>query len=120
MTPEKASQDSIPRTSNAGDLKARRISLANLEPQELKVLTIYTYRNPFNGSRYTIFNVFSSDGTSVYQSKPFEFDSTSSLFEEIKNKVDSRDKLLVIMSFWDTGVEDKIIDCIKDAANLFL
>lgn len=103
MTPEKASEDSIPQLAMQMTLKLGGYPWQVLEDQELKVLTIYAYRNPFNGSRYTVFNIFNADGTLFYQSKPFDFDSTQALFEELKSLVTSPNKLLVIMSFWGLG-----------------
>ena len=116
VTPEKASENSIPQLVMQMTLKLGGYPWQVLEAQGLKALTIYAYRNPFNGSRYTVFNIFDADGTLLYQSKPYDFDSAQTLFDDVKSKVTSSDKLLVIMSFWDPRIEDRLIDCIKESS----
>ena len=85
--------------------------------EEMKIVTIYAYRNPFNDMRCFLFNIFESNGQMVFQSKPYNTENFHLLLKDLESKVESGDKILLMMSFWDDLIEGQIAESLKKVKN---
>lgn len=116
VTPEKANIESIPQLAMQTTLKLGGYPWFIANPEQVKVLSIYTYRNPFNGLRCYVFSLMTPEGELLYQSKPFEIENFRNLLDEMRTIIAKKDRLLVIMSFSDEQIEDSIEEVVKDVA----
>jgi len=109
VTPEKATVDSIPQLAMQITLKLGGYPWFLKEPEEVDVLSIYSYRNPFTGVRFYLFNVMRSEGEIVYQSKPFESNDILAFLEEVRARAKERGRLLIMMSFDDQQIQEFVL-----------
>jgi hypothetical protein len=117
VTPEKANIDSIPQIAMQTTLKMGGYPWFVSNTEQMKLVTIYAYRNPFNDMRCFLFNVFESNGQMVFQSKPYDTENFQMLLNDLKTKVESGEKTLVMMSFWDDFIEGQIAESLSNVKN---
>src|SRR5439155_15336186 len=60
--------------------------------------------NPFDDARFYIYNVMSSEGEVIFQSKPFSIGEHQNLIDEIKSRVSQVRRLLVLVSYDDQSL----------------
>lgn len=120
ITPENANPDSIPQVAMQITLKLGGYPWFLAEPEEVDVLSVYSYRNPFTGVRFYIFNVMKPEGEVVYQSKPFERDRILDFLREVRTKAIEHNRLLILMSFDDQQVQEYILKDISPVVPEFL
>jgi hypothetical protein len=119
LTPEKANTDSIPQLVMQITLKLGGYPWLLANPYDANILSIYAYRNPFNGTKNFLYSLMSPEGELIYQSKPFEYENFQNLLNEMKPKIPHNNKLIAIMSFSDLQIQDQIVDALKDTSEFF-
>ncbi|MEO9307557.1 MAG: hypothetical protein ABI342_04495 [Nitrososphaera sp.] len=73
-----------------------------------QVLSIKSYTNPFNASRYYLFNIMTSEGVFTYQSKPYQREQVLVFLREIQEKIKGIEKLLVLITFDDQQIDEYV------------
>lgn len=84
------------------------------------VLSILSYRNPFDSSRFYIYNIMNSDGTLTYQSSPFDEREVLGFLGDIRGKISSYKKLLVLITFNHEKIEDYIKNELSNMVDEYL
>lgn len=75
---------------------------------KFKVLSILSYRNPFDSSRFYLYNLMNSNGTLIYQSRPFNENNVLNFLRDIREKIQTHKKLLVLITFNHQKIEEYI------------
>lgn len=114
VTPEKATTDSIPQLAMQITLKLGGYPWLLSDPEMVDILSIYAYRNPFNEKNYFLFSLMSAEGEVLHQSRPYEKEEFTSLIKDMSKKTKDIDRLLVMMPFSDSEIQELIIDAIKN------
>jgi len=104
ITPIDAKTKSIPQVTMQVVLKLGGYPRFLADPPDLTVLSIHSYRNPFDDTRFYLYSVMSSQGEVVYQSKPFMLTELQKLLEDIKSKLSNIKRLLVLTSYDDQAL----------------
>ena len=73
-----------------------------------QVLSVLSYRNPFDGSKFYLYNIMNSDGTLIYQSTSFVEGNVLNFLRDIREKISSYKKLLVLITFDHKKIEEYI------------
>lgn len=73
-----------------------------------QVLSILSYRNPFDSSKFYLYNIMNSDGTLIYQSTQFAEGDVLNFLRNIREKISSYKKLLVLITFNHEKIEEYI------------
>ncbi len=117
VTPEKANIESIPQIAMQVTLKMGGYPWFISNTEQTKIVTVYAYRNPFNGMRCFLFNIFESYGQMLFQSKPYDTENFQLLLKDLESKLENEDKILLMMSFWDNLIEGQIAESLKKVKN---
>jgi|Deesub1362A_J573_1020465.scaffolds.fasta_scaffold00668_19 hypothetical protein len=109
ITPEKTIVPAIPQLAMQITLKLGGYPWFLAEPEEVDVLTTYSYRNPFTGTRFYLYNVMRPEGEITYQSKPFDRDRVLDFLREIGKNSKRYERLLMLTSFDDQRIQEFIM-----------
>jgi len=86
----------------------------------LTVLSIKSYTNPFDKTRFYVYNIMSENGTLIFQSKPFARDDVLLFLRSIQEKIKNISKLLVLITFDDQQIEEYITKEISSEIESYL
>lgn len=109
ITPSKASEESVPQLAMQITLKLGGRPWLVESPENIDMLSIYSYRNPFSASRFYLFSVMRSNGEILHQSRPFSYEDSPALFDELGKKASEHQRLLIIMSFDDLDLQEHLL-----------
>lgn len=113
-TPEHANEESIPQLAMQLCLKLGGYPwfLKDIE-EDLMILSIYSYRNPFSGLTLYMFSLMNGIGKIIYQSVPYERHKVLDFLREVHEKAKEYPRLLALTSFDDQQIHEYVL---KDLA----
>jgi hypothetical protein len=120
ITPEKAMADSVPQLVMQITLKLGGRPWLIQNPEKIDILAIYSYRNPFSGSKMYLFNFLTPEGDIVFQSEPFLHDDLPTFLDELGKKAREYERLLIMMSFADPEFRESILGKVASKVNEFV
>jgi hypothetical protein len=109
VTPENAAERSIPQLAMQITLKLGGYPWFLSNPEEVDVLSIYSYRNPVTGASFYLFNVMRSKGQIVYQSKPFGSSDIVAFLDAVMVRAKELARLLILMSFDSQQIQEFVL-----------
>jgi len=113
-------KESIPQLAMNITLKLGGYPWILDDKMDLQVLSILSYTNPFDSTRFYLFNIMTSAGTLIYQSKPFHEEEVLDFLRTIREKVKDIEKLLVLITFNHEQIEEYISKELSTVVNEYL
>jgi hypothetical protein len=110
ITYKNANSDSIQQLSMQITLKLGGIPWLIKSAEEYNIITIYSYRNPFDPNKFYLYNISKSDGELIYQSQPFKNNELEKMFDNILSKNDKNKKTILILSNPEREINERITD----------
>jgi len=120
VTPKNAIDDSIPQLAMQMTLKLGGYPWFLSDPEKVDVLSIYSYRNPFTGASFYLFNVMRPEGQVVYQSKPFGSSDIVAFLDALMSRVKGLDRLLIMMSFDSQQIQEFVLKDLASSVQEFI
>ncbi len=108
VTPQNATSASIRQLVMQLTLKLGGYPWLLSEAPDLLILSVHTYRNPFDQTRFYAYNLMDGRGRVLFQSTPYEPAHTLNLLREIGEKVSDTKRLLVLSTFDDLAIEEYV------------
>jgi hypothetical protein len=108
VTPQKATSESIHQLVMQLTLKLGGYPWLLSTSPDLLVLSVHSYRNPFDQTRFYTFNLMDGKGSVMFQSRPYEPEHTLNLLREIGERVSGTKRLLVLSTFDDLAIEEYV------------
>lgn len=120
LNKESIKPDSIPQVVMNITLKLGGYPWVLENSLSYQVLSILSYRNPFDSSKFYLYNIMNSNGTLIYQSNPFGEDNVLNFLKDIREKVQQYKKLLVLITFNHEKVEEYIQNELSNEVDEYL
>lgn len=110
ILPQNTVEKAIPQLTMQITLKLGGIPWYITNVEKIDILSLYSYRNPFSGIRFYLYNLMKSSGELILQSKPYKSNQIQEFMSNIMENIEKYQRILILTSYLEPSLKEVIIE----------
>lgn len=110
ILPQNTVKKAIPQLTMQITLKLGGIPWYVSNVEKIDILSLYSYKNPFSGIRFYLYNLMTSSGELIFQSKPYKPNQIQKFIINILETIEKYQRILILTSYLEPSLKEVIME----------